>query len=93
MSYLGQPIAPKYIKGDQKFYVGGSSDGDDRDKVWYMYVSSNGIEKIAIEMTANAEETDTRIWMHVTKSHGTKKLVFSPDTDVYHIGLTLDQSG
>lgn len=35
----------------------------------------------------NAEESDTRIWLHVVKSAGKRKLVISPDTDVYHIGL------
>ena len=37
----------------------------------------------------NAEETDTRLWLQHKHSTGTKKLVSSPDTDVYHIGLPL----
>ena len=31
----------------------------------------------------------TRVWLHVLRSQGTHKLVCSPDTDVYHIGLPL----
>lgn len=38
-------------------------------------------------LTCNAEESDTRIWLNVTHSHGQRKLVLSPDTDVYHVGL------
>ena len=30
-----------------------------------------------------------RIWLHVLNSAGSKKLVLSPDTDVYHIGLPI----
>ena len=37
----------------------------------------------------NAEEADTRIWLHTINSAGQKKLVLSPDTDVCHIGLPI----
>jgi len=40
-------------------------------------------------LTCDAEESDTRVWLHVVHSAGTRKLLFSPDTDVYHIGLFL----
>ena len=33
---------------------------------------------------SNAEETDTRVWLHATQI-----LILSPDTDVYFIGLPL----
>ena len=41
------------------------------------------------QLTCNAEESDTRIWLHIINSSGQKKLVLSPDTDVYHIGLPI----
>ena len=28
-----------------------------------------------------------RVWLHCVHSPGTKKLIFSPDTDIYNIGL------
>ena len=37
----------------------------------------------------NADEADLRVWLHCLHSSGTRKLIFSLDTDVYHIGLTL----
>ena len=40
-------------------------------------------------LACNAEEADMRIWLHVIHSAGQKKLVLSPDTDVYHIGLPI----
>ena len=39
---------------------------------------------------SNAEETDTRLWLHVHHSSATNIYVVSPDTDVYHVGLPLD---
>ena len=38
--------------------------------------------------TSNADEVDMRIWLHSLHSVGNRILVFSPDIDVYHIGLT-----
>ena len=44
---------------------------------------------MSTELTCNAEETDTRIWLHVLNSTAQHLLILSPDTDTYHIGLTL----
>ena len=35
-------------------------------------------------LTCNAEEADTRLWLHVIKSVG---LIYSPDTDTLFIGM------
>ena len=35
------------------------------------------------------KKNGTIIWLHVLHSAGTRKLVQSPDTDVYHIGLPI----
>ena len=56
-----------------------------KDCAWS--VTSNGIEYPEDHLKCNAEEADTRLWIHANKSTG-KTLIFSPDTDVYHIGLT-----
>ncbi len=40
------------------------------------------------DLHTNAEEADLRVWLHCKKSTGRRKLAFSPDTDVYHIGLS-----
>lgn len=36
----------------------------------------------------NADEADLQVWLHCKKSLGRQKLMFSPDTDVYHNGLS-----
>ena len=40
-------------------------------------------------LTCNIEEGDMRVWMHCKYSVGTHKLLFSPDTDTYHVGMGL----
>ena len=51
-------------------------------------ITNSGIQERA-ELSSDAEEADTRVWLHAFRSVGHRKLVFSPDTDVYHIGLPL----
>ncbi len=40
-------------------------------------------------LRTNADEGDLRVWLHSKQSTANKKLIFSPDTDVYHIGLPI----
>lgn len=51
-----------------------------------------GVEKQKItdksSLECHAEESDTRIWRHVLATSKQFILIMSPDTDVYHIGLT-----
>ena len=42
------------------------------------------------EYTCNAEETDTMLWLHASKTNCKTILILSPDTDVYMIGLPLN---
>lgn len=39
--------------------------------------------------STNAKEADLRIWRHAYQTRATRILVYSPDTDVYNIGLPL----
>ena len=42
--------------------------------------------------SSNAEEADTMIWLHASKTQLHNILVLSPDTEVYMIGLPLQCS-
>ena len=55
-------------------------------------VTSNGEKQLCPSLWSNTEEADLRVWLHCVHSAGTKKLIFSPDTDVYHVGLTVASS-
>ena len=64
-----------------------TAGGFDRHKAYA--VQQLDIPQCEPLLTSNAEETDTCLWLHVKHSAGLNKLVLSPDTDVYHIGLPL----
>ncbi len=74
------------LRGDQRLILAGCFQGDCKDQAWL--VTSSGKKPISA-LKCNAEEADTKMWLHVLKSDGSHKLVWSPDTDVFHVGLPL----
>lgn len=51
---------------------------------------SRGKQRCLInDLITNAGEADLKVWLHCKNSCGVNKLIFSPDTDIYHIGLPL----
>ena len=79
--------AATYLKSNQTLFLAGCFEGDIVDTAWY--VQGNGRPQPNPAFTCNAEETDTRIWLHAEQTRFNQVLVISPDTDVYHIGLPL----
>ena len=75
------------LQPHQRFVTGGGFNGALSNKA--MFVSFNTKPEFDAILQSNAEEADTRIWLHVKSSAGRRKLVLSPDTDVYHIGLPI----
>ena len=72
---------------NQKFVTTGGFEGIDCHKAYA--AKRGGTSQCDPLLTCNAQETDTRLWLHVKHSAGINKLVLSPDTDVYHTGLLL----
>lgn len=88
VTYLGDCFlcqAPALLQGNQKMYASGSNEGAKADKAYYATASTTQNEEPKLE--SNAEEADTRVWLHVVKSSGKRVLIYSPDNDVLHIGL------
>ena len=79
-----QKIRPR-LTHSQIFVTAGGLKGELRDKA--VQVTSGQPPTINNILICNADESDTRIWLHTLPSTGTRKLVLSPDTDVYHKGL------
>ena len=77
----------KYLQQDQTIYLAGGHDDTITETCWY--AKQNTKPQPDPKYTSNAEETDTRLWVHVKQTEYRKILVISPDTDVYHIGLPL----
>ena len=74
------------LSGRQRLIVAGNSNGILRDTAWYSDHCNASLP--AFNVFSNAEEADTRVWLHAGKSNARKILIFSPDTDTYHIGMT-----
>ena len=53
--------------------------------------TSDEVRQPTLILWTNADEGDLRVWLHCVHSFGRIKLKFSPDTDVYHIGLSAVQ--
>ncbi len=71
------------FKPTQRFVTAGGLQGSMAEKA--MLITHQTEPIVDERLTSNAEESDTRIWLRVFHSAGTRKLVLSPDTDVYHI--------
>ena len=75
-------LSPPYLKGTQAVITNIGTHA--------LRVSANSTTPTQNHtLSSNANEADLRVWLHCQCSYGTKKLIFSPDTDVYHIGLTI----
>ncbi len=77
------------LRGQQKVVLAGCFHGDAENEAWAVTTTS---KESIINLKSDAEEADTRVWLHALRSRGTRKLVCSPDTDVFHIGLPLIDS-
>ena len=77
--------ASTYLNIQQKLYVADAFEGEISDSAWYVTMDNN--MQPDPEFLSNAEETDTRLWLHVRKTRHARILVMSPDTDIYMIGI------
>lgn len=55
-------------------------------------ITNSTIPQPEPRFNCNALEGDMRVWKHALKSEGTNILLYSPDTDVYNIGLGLAEN-
>lgn len=55
----------------QTFVTAGGFEGDDKHRAYC--VQADGVPQVCPRLACNAEETDTRLWLHVKTFHRTKK--------------------
>lgn len=85
--YFVQNIRP-FLTEAQKYVTSGATD------TFTSVLVTKGAGACAWStIESGVDESDTRLWLHLKHSAGTKKFIMSPDTDVYHIGLPLVVSG
>ena len=60
------------------------------DVPWVMS-GRNSLPLPDLNYLSNAEEADMRIWRHTTQTSAQRILVYSPDTDVYNLGVSIIQ--
>ena len=53
------------------------------------YATIGQSRQLRTDLSTNADEADLRVWLHCQRACGVHKLLYSPDTDVYHIGLSI----
>ena len=80
--------ASRHLQSGMVLYIAGALDTEKSDTAWFVSVDQPKPQP-TLDYKSNAEETDTRIWLHVHKSTQQRFYIMSPDTDVYHIALPL----
>ncbi len=76
------------LRQDQRLILSGCIPESRGDVPWVISGGSN-LPVPDLKYLSNAEEADMRIWRHATQTSAERLLVYSPDTDVYNIGLPI----
>ena len=74
------------LDAGQRLKLGGCFDPSN---LAYVISKQNLVQQPEPDFSSDALEADIRLWRHVHNSPGKKILIYSPDTDVYNIGLGL----
>ena len=75
------------LKGQQQLVLAGCFSGSGENSAWVLNAGEVSAEQPE-EYYSNAEEADSRIWRHAVQCNANVILIYSPDTDVYNIGLS-----
>ena len=78
------------LQQHQYFILSGCMS-ENTDDVSWVVSGGNSLPVTDLKYSSNAEEADMRIWRHATQTSVQHILVYSPDTDVYNIGLPIIQ--
>lgn len=91
MEFLGDYFlhnSSLHLAGNQTLYVSGAFSGEIIDTAWF--VTSTNQPEPDPQFSCNAEEANTKLWLHAHKTPYDRILMITPDTDVYMVGLCLN---
>ena len=80
------------VQFHQKIILANCFSGDGENNAWLITAGDTSIPTPLPQYLSNAEEANYRIWRHFAQCSVTNVLIYSPDTDVYNIGLHTSQS-
>ena len=75
------------LQPNQEIVLAGCFSGEDEDSAVLVNSGNISVSTMIHEYDTNSEEADCRIWRHATCCSANNVLIYSPDTDVYNIGL------
>ena len=84
--------APENLRMGQKLVLSGCSSGESEDHGWEV-TQGDIYPKVTNEFMSNSPEADMRIWRHALQTKWRRILIYSPDTNIYNIGLTMVKPG
>jgi len=77
------------LRDGQTLYLSGCFPGVGISSTYELKANKLSLPAPELKYKSNCDETDTRICHHVTQTSARRILVYSPDTDIYNIGLPL----
>lgn len=77
--------ASSWMKDGQRLVIAGCLSDENADCAWV--ITSSLTPYPTTQYKSTAEEADIRIWRHAMQCTANQVLIYSPDTDIYNIGL------
>ena len=80
-----------HLRSHQVLALGGCFSGPSQDDGWIIK-GGDLLPERSSDYQSDALEADTRVWRHATQTQYQRVLVYSPDTDVFNIGVAMAQA-
>ncbi|XP_065198289.1 uncharacterized protein LOC135829829 [Sycon ciliatum] len=87
VSQYGLGNAQAFMTRPNQCFITAGALGNGMNDMAVAAVNGNTTCFLVQDLQSNAEEADNRVWLHASKFETV--LVYSPDTDVYHIGMAI----
>jgi hypothetical protein len=79
-----------HLRDNQRLVLAGCFSGTQEDDAWSIR-GGETLPETDVRFKSNAQEADMRVWRHATQTEHRHILVYSPDTDVFNIGMVMSK--